>query len=1099
MANEWPYDESTRTMVANQMVALLPAMLRVQDRETQQPGRPGDLERLLRVLAAPMAGIRQNIEELHADLFIDTCGEEAIALLAEMVGTRLIFPDEQSNRLDVRGTVGWRRAKGTPPNLENMAEDLLGQLSVMVEGWKRVQMAQDLNLRRMERVVPDVRAAVLAEQATGPLDATFHAVDLRAITSRSGRYHPRHVAHWFHPTRAFPVQDGTPCYAGGDPAWEPNAGVVGGVTDPDWRYAFHPYRTPDAPFSRMIPLRARRTSPDDPIITDRIPPMHFAIRPGDWFDQDGRFTVRVCGLPAAVGAPQEGRVGIREPADRIAVDGPARLTVLTSTSDGVTVPIQVTVCAVTFDPLTGMPDTAGGAEERVSIEVDAAGGRNATSITTTPVGTGRVVMIRLEPLGAAGALLPETVLTLTGGTPEAARSSTVGSLVDEGFLRGALTIRIPRTWVLQRHWLYLAADGSVAPARSANAVGLDADIPLDVTATPRLPADGLVAGPGPAWPPLPLSASTERITSLPGAFGRGPAVLHGGRTLTTTGALAAGASVSLVFAACYTELGHQKYRPFTRLRWTGADPVPGSWTVLEDDGTVAASPFARLERLRRWALHDGPTRLRLAVRLESDLDGVIFTPAEVAWSDWSGQSVLIHLPELTATAGAAAPLWNTPGLWSAHSEIVTVAEDGTTWWGTGVARKAVGGIAPLSAPTVHLRRRIRWRSLCPWRAEPGSGTPHAGCAAGWLEVDPGHGLFAFALSEPPQPWSADASGVRAPNVSVVWQEGYTAHIGARSAAREPALNIRQPTPTRVVSRSGVLSSADALPAGVTVHHSLAEAFAAIDASTDPIQPEVIRLEDSATYPEASLAWPVRCASLTIQAAERHRPIVVADAWSPPGLARYAELTLRGVVWSGADVPFPPIIDLTVQYCSGHAGRWQIPGGDEVTVNIDHCLLPGLQLVGAGTLTAMDSVIDASGGVALSAVRDTLKLERCTVMGTTECMVLHASECVFTDVVMATDPFHGCVRYSSVPPASSLPRRYRVHVGAPPRLVSSSRHDPGHARLAANSRDEIRFGAEDGDEMGAFHEVQAARRQEALLRRLAEYTPAGLRTGLIRVD
>ena len=93
--------------------------------------RPGSAEQAscsasLEVLAAPLAVLRQSIEELHADLFIDTADDRIVPYLAEMVGTELVFPDAESNRRDVRGTVGWRRRKGTPAALEEMGGELTG-------------------------------------------------------------------------------------------------------------------------------------------------------------------------------------------------------------------------------------------------------------------------------------------------------------------------------------------------------------------------------------------------------------------------------------------------------------------------------------------------------------------------------------------------------------------------------------------------------------------------------------------------------------------------------------------------------------------------------------------------------------------------------------------------------------------------------------------------------------------------------------------------------------------------------------------------------------------------------------------------------------
>ncbi len=166
--SDYRYDDEVLEEVASRLYEALPAMYRVPD---EPPGGRGELRSLIEVLAAPLAVLRQSIQELHADLFIDTAHDWIVPYLAEMVGTRLVFPDAESNRRDVRGTVAWRRRKGTPVALEEMGAELTGQAVVLQEGWKRIQLAQDLNLRRPERVVVDLRPPVVAEHVHGPLDA----------------------------------------------------------------------------------------------------------------------------------------------------------------------------------------------------------------------------------------------------------------------------------------------------------------------------------------------------------------------------------------------------------------------------------------------------------------------------------------------------------------------------------------------------------------------------------------------------------------------------------------------------------------------------------------------------------------------------------------------------------------------------------------------------------------------------------------------------------------------------------------------------------------------------------------------------------------
>ena len=174
--------------------------------------------------------------------------------------------------------------------------------------------------------------------------------------------------------------------------------------------------------------------------------------------------------------------------------------------------------------------------------------------------------------------------------------------------------------------------------------------------------------------------------------------------------------------------------------------------------------------------------------------------------------------------------------------------------------------------------------------------------------------------------------------------------------------------------------------------------------------------------------------------------------------------------------------------------------DGAEVTVERCVTGGLTLTGVGNLTISDSVVDAGrGNVALRADTGGLMLDRVTVGGTVSARALEASEVIFTEDVEVADRFQGCVRYSRVTTDSVLPRTYRVTLDTPLRFVSTNRHDPAFRRLHERCDALVRRGAENGSEMGAFSETHLAQRYEAFTRRLNEYTPAGLVTGIIRRD
>ncbi|MEZ4293406.1 MAG: hypothetical protein R3B70_00395 [Polyangiaceae bacterium] len=484
-------DPSVRELVTDLLYSHLPALYRIVDmaegareplREEAPPGVE-ELYKFLRVLAAPIARTRQNVEELHADLFIDKSADWVLPYLADMIGMRLVFPDAASNRRDVRGTVGWRRRKGTPAMLEEMASDLSGQMAVTREGWKRILLAQDLDLYRPERTIAELSRATIAERATGPLDDAFHAVDPRRVGRTTGRYHPKHVAHWMYPTRLFPLSGGT--------AFDRTLYGMGGVPAVDHRFAFHP-------LGADVPLRVRRADMEDRLATDRVPPLHFAESPGDWLDQEGgsgaRFTVRLTGLPGAVAAPsKEPRAPSRIPAHLALVAAQCEMRLLQHTAERLTAPVTVTVAAVQLIGVNGNEPDTGTIIERGHLEIAASGGTPSLG-AAGPLGSPFVVMLRLAAAGGAG-YFPGATIEIGSLAPEAGLPPSDPRLSAMGFLSGALVVELPAMWVVGDRWLFVAADGSL----------FDGDPPgttLDVTTSGlRLPGEALSVGPGPRGRP----------------------------------------------------------------------------------------------------------------------------------------------------------------------------------------------------------------------------------------------------------------------------------------------------------------------------------------------------------------------------------------------------------------------------------------------------------------------------------------------------------------------------------------------------------------------------------------------------------------------
>ena len=98
---------------------------------------------------------------------------------------------------------------------------------------------------------------------------------------------------------------------------------------------------------------------------------------------------------------------------------------------------------------------------------------------------------------------------------------------------------------------------------------------------------------------------------------------------------------------------------------------------------------------------------------------------------------------------------------------------------------------------------------------------------------------------------------------------------------------------------------------------------------------------------------------------------------------------------------------------------------------------------------------------------------------------------------------GFIRYCYVPWGAQLPPRYNCQPQrvedvqqVVPRFTSPRFADPGYCQLHGACPREIRCGAAEGGEMGAFHELYAPQRAAGLTARLDEYLRFGMEAGLI---
>ena len=210
---------------------------------------------------------------------------------------------------------------------------------------------------------------------------------------------------------------------------------------------------------------------------------------------------------------------------------------------------------------------------------------------------------------------------------------------------------------------------------------------------------------------------------------------------------------------------------------------------------------------------------------------------------------------------------------------------------------------------------------------------------------------------------------------------------------------------------------------------------------------------------------------------------------------------------------------------------------------DHCILGGTRCPRETRVSLSHCILDATRDthVAFAAPDGvgeggSLTVVNSTVVGKVRTRAMElASNSIFLARLASPDPDwkapvraerrqQGCVRFSRVPEGSRLPRRYRCQ----PDLAAEARAealgllsvddlpaaeramlalrlapmfgslrfgDPHYAQLSRRCAVQIREGAEDQAEMGAFHDLYQPQRERNLRARLDEYLRFGLEAGI----
>jgi len=184
---------------------LLPAFYRIRDAEQGEP-----LKALIEIIAREAKITEENIAQLYANWFIETCEEWVVPYIGDLMGVKgmhsITGSKAISQRAYVANTLSYRRRKGIAPVLEQLSLDAAGWRAHVTEFFELQATTQYMNHIRLHRqVTPDLRKMNQLDLLDTAFDTIAHTADVRHISSGRGKHNIPNIGLFVWKLQSYPV------------------------------------------------------------------------------------------------------------------------------------------------------------------------------------------------------------------------------------------------------------------------------------------------------------------------------------------------------------------------------------------------------------------------------------------------------------------------------------------------------------------------------------------------------------------------------------------------------------------------------------------------------------------------------------------------------------------------------------------------------------------------------------------------------------------------------------------------------------------------------------------------------------------------------
>jgi len=254
----------------NYFFDLLPEIYSERDRDHV-------LKEFLEIIGEQAAAMRQNIDDLWKNFFIDSCDEWVIPYIGDLVGTKIISNPASDNRVDVKKTIQWRKQKGTLSGIQSLTKTTAG-VGVDVREFFRL-CSRIPHLNYFNKSSTSYYTVAVRDQKNlfniGTVDDSIpHTIDVRNPSSQKGWYNLKNIGLFVSMLNTYHVEN------------------VESLEESPHRYYFNSVlhkNSEPAP----IPLYELNTKME-------IPSRNFSQDPQKYFGNHNAFTIRINSVPTAV-------------------------------------------------------------------------------------------------------------------------------------------------------------------------------------------------------------------------------------------------------------------------------------------------------------------------------------------------------------------------------------------------------------------------------------------------------------------------------------------------------------------------------------------------------------------------------------------------------------------------------------------------------------------------------------------------------------------------------------------------------------------------------------------------------------------------------